>query len=428
MRILDTGLGLALGRLTSNEQERRNVFWRTLAMLLTGAAIALYGGELWAAFLTKSGFSMTQIGALSSVSLLSNALGLLAFMGLADRIRDRIRAYVLCVLVTAVFPPIVSGLALAPGVSRTALFVCLIVLGIVQQLVAAMWIMLDYPVLVRTVSPEIRGRMFAILTTACGVLPIITGVLSAKVLRDVAYPRGYVFCFMAGAAMVVLRAGAFSAQRELPVLAVPGASRSALPFAAIVDVLRMKAFQQLAGPHVLRGLTISIVGFAIPQGLRLGILPTDYPGYATSASWAAGILAGIVLGFIADRWGAGPSTLLGDVLYALGLGMAVVCHNPLLFLVFYFLLQLGQNIEASAVPFGCTIIVPPELMGAFSSARLMVLMGSGAVGSILFGYLFDHANPILLFAIGAALKLLNGIWFWLVFRPKRPVDRYGERS
>jgi MFS family permease len=317
-----------------------------------------------------------------------------------------------------VFPLIVSGLALAPGVSQAALFASLIALGIIQQLIAAMWIMLDYPVLIRTVSPEIRGRMFAILTTACGVLPILTGVLSAKVLRNVTYPGGYVCCFIAGAVMLVLRAAAFWAQSELPALAVPGASRSALPFAAMVDVLKMKAFQRLVGPHILRGLTIAIVGFAIPQGLRLGILGPEYPGYATSVNWAAGILAGIVLGFIADRWGAGPSTLLGDVLYAFGLGTAILLRNPLLFLAFYFVLQLGQNIEASAVPFGCTIIVPPELMGAFSSARLMVLTGSGAVGSILFGYLFDHTNPLLIFGMGAALKLLNGLWFWYVFRQR----------
>ncbi|MBM4050379.1 MAG: MFS transporter, partial [Planctomycetes bacterium] len=185
------------------------------------------------------------------------------------------------------------------------------------------------------------------------------------------------------------------------------------------DVLKMKEFQWLAGPHVLRGLTASVIGFAVPQGLKLGILPPEYPGYATSVNWAAGILAGVVLGFIADRWGAGPSTLFGDLLYALGMALAIFFRNPLIFLLFYFVLQLGQNVEASAVPFGCTIIVPPELMGAFSSARLMVLIGSGAVGSLLFGYLFDHCSPLVIFGIGAGLKLLNGLWFWYVFRPRR---------
>ena len=417
--LLDSCLALPMRKLTGDVQERRNVFWRTLSMLLTGAAMALFGGELWAGFLTQTGFSMTQIGTLSFVSQFFGAFGLVAFMGLADRIQNRIKVYALCVLATVVFPVIVSAIVFVPGLPRAGLLWSLILMAVVQQLIGAVWIMLDYAIFVRTITPEIRGRMFAILTTACGVLPIVTGVLSAIILKNAAYPTGYVLCFLGAAVMTVLRAASFYAQKELPALAVPGASRSALPFAAIVDVLKMKEFQRLAGPHVLRGLTIAIIGFAVPQGLKLGILPAEYPGYATSVNWAAGILAGIVLGFIADRWGAGLSTLLGDLLYGAAMGVALFFHNPLLFLAFYFLLQLGRNVEDSAVPFGCTIIVPPELMGAFSAARLMVLTGSGAVGSLLFGYLFDHCNPLLIFGIGAGLKLLNGVWFWYVFRLKR---------
>ncbi|MBM4050278.1 MAG: MFS transporter, partial [Planctomycetes bacterium] len=282
-RALDSCLARLMRNLTDDAQERRNVFWRTLAMVLTGAAMALYGGELWAGFVTEAGFSMTQIGILGSVSQFAGAFGLLAFMGLADRIQNRIRAYTLCILVTAVFPVIVSALV-GMKVGVPALLVSFAGLAIINQLISAIPIMLDYPVIVRTISPAIRGRLFAILTVACGVLPILTGVLSAVLLKNLAFPTGYVCCFLAAAVMVVLRAATFSAQKELPSLAVPGASRSALPFAAIVDVLKMKEFQWLAGPHVLRGLTASVIGFAVPQGLKLGILPPEYPGYATSVN------------------------------------------------------------------------------------------------------------------------------------------------
>lgn len=416
--LLDSFLALLMRGLTADPQERRNIFWRTLAMLFTGAAAGLSGGELSAGLYTRIGFRMAQMGQLAFVGQISSAFWLLALMGLADRIGNRIRVYTLCASALVVFPLITSALLLC-GVPVLAMLGAMMACGVVANCLSALPIMLDYPVLVRTVTPEVRGRMFAILGAACGVLPVITGVISAQALKHLRYPLGYVCCFSAAAVMSALRAASFSVQEELPSLAIAGASRSALPFKAIVDVLRMREFQMLAGPHVLRGLTISIVGFAVPQGLKLGILPPEYPAYATSASWTAAVLGGIALGFIADRWGAGPSTLLADVIYGLAMAVALLSHNPLLFLLFYFVLQFGQNIEASSVPFGCTIIVPPQLMGAFSSARLMVLMGSGAVGSLTFGYLFDRCNPLLIFGIGAALKLLNGLWFWFVFRPRR---------
>jgi hypothetical protein len=300
---------------------------------------------------------------------------------------------------------------------------CLAVVMVGQYLIGAVVTMLDYPILVRTVTAGIRGRMFAILTTAFGVLAIVVGLLSAQVLRNVAYPMGYVLCFLAAAGINVLGAAAFLRQKELPALAVPEVGRSISPFAAMRDVFKLKAFQQLAGPHVLRGLGAGIAVFAIPMSLKHLGLPQETPGYAAAANYAAGVLGGVALGLIADRWGAGLSTLLGDLLLALGMGTMMLFPNLSVFLALYFLMHFGRNIEDSAVPFGITLIVPPELMGAFSAARLMILLGSSAIGSLLFGNLFDHYSPVWLFGIGAALKAINGVWFRWVFRPNQ-----GERQ
>ena len=423
--ILDRGLGVVLGRLTADPQERRNVYWRTLAAVLYGASGAFYGGELWSGFLTRSGFSNTQIGLLSSAGTCAAAFGLLAFMGLADRIQARIRVYSTCILLTAVPPLVTVGIALIPRarLPLAAMLVALSVLAVFSALNNSLWIMLDYPILVRTVSVGIRGRMFAILTTAYGLLAVLLGLLSARCLRQLAFPTGYVLFFAVAAGLSVLRAAAFVCQRELPDLAVPGASQSVLPLSAIVRVLRLREFRLLAGPHVLRGLGSSIAGFAIPVGMRYLALPDGTPGFATAANQTAGILGGIGLALIADRWGAGRSTLLGDILLAGAMGCLLLSPSLPVFLALYFLLHFGRNIEDSAVPFGTTVVVPAEHMGAFSAARLMVMQGSAALGAPLFGYLFDHYNPLWLFAFGAVLKLGNGVWFWWVFRPaSRPTE------
>jgi MFS family permease len=327
--------------------------------------------------------------------------------------------------VTTLPPLLTVGIALVPrsALPLSALLALLAVVTFSYALIGSICVMLDYPILVRTISVGIRGRMFAILTTAYGVFAILIGLLSARVLKNVAYPMGYAWCFLAALVSIVLCAASFRKQRELPELAVPGASRSALPFTAIWDVLGLQEFWWLAGPHVLRGLGSGLAGFAIPMGLRYLGLPEETPGYATSANYAAGVLGGLALGLIADRWGAGRSTLLGDLLLALGMGTMMLRPSLPLFLVLYFLLHFGRNIEDSAVPFGTTLIVPPEHMGAFSAARLMILQGSSAVGSRLFGRWFERYSPVWLFGLGAAMKVINGVWFWWVFQLKPPVPR-----
>jgi MFS family permease len=296
------------------------------------------------------------------------------------------------------------------------MLVLLSVLSFLSALNGALWIMLDYPIMVRTISPQVRGRMFAILTTAYGLLAVVLGVLSAKCLRELAFPTGYILFFAIAAGFSLVRAAAYSRQRELPDLSVPGASTSALPFSSILRVLKLREFQILAGPHVVRGLCAGLAGFAIPVALKHLALPDSTPGFATSANQAACILGGVGLGFIADRWGAGCSTLLGDVLLGGAMVLLLLSPNLAIFLVLYFLLHFGRNIEDSAVPFGTTIIVPPEHLGAFSAARLMVLQGSSAVGALLFGFCFDNCDPVVLFALGGLMKLLNGVWFWIVFQ------------
>jgi MFS family permease len=421
---LDAVLRPLLGAVTDNPRERRNLFWFTLASLLYGTGAALFGGDLWNGFLKQTGFSLTQIGWLTSAVGLAGSFGLIAFMGLADRIRRRVRTYAICILAAALAPVVTVGLALLPrsGLPLTALLGALMVVGVGQALVMSIPIMLDYPIIARSASVGIRGRLFGITTTAYGILGIGIGWLSANVLKDVAYPKGYAWCFLAAAGAIALRGIVYSRIRELPELAVDGASRSTLPFAAIVDVLRLKEFQWLAGPHVARGLAMSAAGFALPVGLQYLGLPAHYPGYASSATTAATVLGGIAVGLIADRWGASWTTFWGDVLYALGMATVALSHNPLAFIGLYLLMHFGRNIEDNVVPLGAINIVPAEHLGAFSAARLMILYGSGALSAPLFGYLFDHCNPATVFGLAAIMKLLTGVWFWWVFRLKQPAQ------
>jgi MFS family permease len=419
MSRLGAGWQVLLWSISANPRERRNVLWLTLATLLNGAGAALSGGELSTGFMKQTGFSMTQLGLIGSAAGLATACGLIAFMGLADRIQQRIRVYVICLLVTVIGPLITVAVALTPRAvfPLPAVLMTFIVSGVALALVTAIPTMLDYPIYARAASPGIRGRLFGITTTAYGLLGIGLGWLSAGVLKELAYPTGYVWCFLAAAAAVLLRAAAFSRIRELPELAVAGASRSPLPFKAIVDVLRLREFQLLAGPHVARGLALSVAGLALFVGLRDLGLPEHYPGYASAMTTAATVLGGVAVTLFADRLGPAWATLFGDAFYALGLGAVMLSPSPLSFLAIYLVLHFGRNIEDNTVPLGAINIVPPEHLGAFSAARLMILIASGAIGAPLFGYVLDHhPRPAAVFALAAAMKALTGVWFWWVFR------------
>jgi MFS family permease len=191
--------------------------------------------------------------------------------------------------------------------------------------------------------------------------------------------------------------------------------------ASVIRIAHLKEFQWLAGPHVVRGVTMSIIGFSVPLGLKYLHMPEHYPGYAASVTQAAAVLGGIAVAAFADRLGAAWATLIGNLLYGAGMATVVLFGgNPVVFLALYFLTQFGRNIEDNTVPLGAINTVPAEHLGAFSAARLLILYGSSAIGGPIFGRLFDQEHYVLVFGLGAILKVLSGFWFWYVFRLKPP--------
>jgi len=265
---LDVTLERLLGRTTADPQERRNLFWITLAYLLNGAGATLFGGELWGGFLERTGFTMQQIGWISFAGLIATAFGLFAFMGLADRVRDRVRTACLIIGLLALAPVATVGVALVPRVALplTGVLTALIVVFVAQALANSIPVMLDYPIWARAITPGVRGHVFGFSNLSYGLPGILIGVFAAGLLKNVPYPMGYAWCFLAAAVMIVLRAVTYRRVQELPHMAVEGASTSALPFASVARVLRLKEFQWLAGPHIVRGLTMSVIGFSVALG------------------------------------------------------------------------------------------------------------------------------------------------------------------
>lgn len=419
---LDRALLALMGRMTADAQERRNIFWMTVSYLFFGAGMALFSGELWNGFLKQTGFSMTQIGILGSAFGLANAIGLIAFMGLADRVRRPVRVYAITVLILTQAPllTVAATLLLRTGFGPGVLFTVLAAITAAQALVAAVPVTLDTPVLALGASPGLRGRVLGIVTTAGGVLGIGLGWLSAELLQHLAYPSGYVWCFLAAAVAFVLRAVTFDRIRVLPALAVHHAPAEALPpLAALGRVLRLREFHVLAAPHLARGLVTGMTGLLLPVALTHLHLPAYFPGYASSAATLGAVLGGLLLSLLADRLGAGLTTLLACAIYALGLGCALLSPHPLLFLVVYVVLHTGRMVEDNSVPLGTVDLVPPAHLASVSAGRLMVLMVGIAVGAPLFGYLFDHYSVVHVALLAAVLKALTGWWLWAVFRQGR---------
>lgn len=414
---MDTILSRAFGKLTPDPAERKNIFWLTVSALGGAGAGALGAITILTAYLLKSGFSNSKIGFISAAVQVVGLASGFAMMGVANRIHRRIRTVALCGFAGAVGGVLFAAVTALPRslMPTTVLLVTIIIVLSMNTPAGALSQMMHYAVLVRTIHVHVRGRVWSVNCVASGVVAIVLSFVAAAVLKHWGYPYGYSICFLLGAGFGVMGAAAFGRQAELPDISVPATGRSAIPFVALVDMFRMKEFRILVYPHILRGLIMGIMVFVTPTQMTRLNLPNEYAGYMAAAGSASGLIGAVLLGLTFDRWGAGVVTLLGDIVASIACVALVVSPTPMSFLVLFFAYGVGDVLEARAIPLGAIEIVPPGIVAGFQSARLNVLYGSMALGSLIGGYLIDLYGAVIIFVVAAALKLGMGLWFLQVF-------------
>ncbi len=408
-----------LRRLTDNPLQRRNIFWLLSAGLLGSAGALFFQGPVLQTYLLEVGVTKAQIGLLGSVAGITGAGAMLALMGVADRIERRVRAEVLLGLVPVLTPIALVVLTLLSPLLQKAsvVFGALLVLSLILPLVGSLAAMVHGSLYVRLIHVNVRGRLAGVSGLVCGLTSMGVGLVVGKVLAVLGVPLGYTVCFGLAPVFFVAVALARSQLSELPELQKPGRRGSPFPWAALLEVLKLKQFRALLAPNILRGLTSAFGFFAWIVAKERLDLPAEYAGLTVTVNALAGTILGAAsIGLLLDRWGPGLLAFAGYMLTAvavLGLG---VMNSPMVFLALYGLIAFGGTLIGTAVPLGVFEIGPPELMGAFNGARMILLSMGGAIALPVVGHLLEAYAPLHVFAGGAVLLLVNGIWYWHGFR------------
>ncbi|MDP6439852.1 MAG: MFS transporter [Candidatus Brocadiia bacterium] len=408
-----------LRRLTDDPQQRRNILWMLVASFLASAGGALSAGAVRQNYLLYAKLTLTHIGIIGSISGIAGAVGLFALVGVPDRIERRVRAWVILALFPALTPLVLALLSLRGLDLRTAnlVFWALVAMMLLNAPLESLQSMVMGSVTVRIVHVRVRGRAWGLSGLAAGLAGIGFGLLAGRILATVEPPARFTLCFGLAPAFFIAAALSRLGFRELPELQGPSRSGSAFPWTALRDVWRLKQFRILFVPTLLRGLTSAFPFFAWLVAKERLNLPDGYAGLVVMVNALGGTILGhMAVGLLADRWGPGWVTFTGYALTAAVLLGLVFTDSGPVFLVLYGVLALGGSLIGVAVPLGTLEIAPPELVGAFNGARLILNAAGAAVSMALVGFLLESLDPLHVFAGGAVLSLVNGIWYWHGFR------------
>lgn len=405
-----------LGWLSDRPLERRNVAWVFISDIFRFSGLMLFGGPVFQMFQAKVGLTTKQIGLIGLGAQISEAISMTTLIGVADRVRRRIPAVSTFLLLMAVEPLGFAILGLLPQKTlAAAAFVVMFGLQAVVRFINGLYHMVGYRMMAHVIRNEIRARFTGINGFLHAVTGMLAGLIATAILEWMKFPRGFSICFGLGVVLYVWAAILIRRLKEMPELESTTHARSLSPLLAIRQVWHLRQFRVLLAPFILRGLADLAMVFVMIVAEKRLELPAAYAGRATIATGAGTFLAYATLGLSVDRFGPALVLFGGNVLIALSLMGVVLTKSRRAFLFYYFLGAWGGTVEGAGVPLSCYYIVPRELMGAWSGARLTLLWISSGFGQWLGGHLLGIFNALPIFFIAALIKLAAGILYWYGF-------------
>lgn len=410
-------LARALGWLTDRPLERHNVVWWILVGLFRLSALKLSTGAVLQTFQVRMDISKGRIGLISSSGQIAGALSMSSLMGVADKVRDRVAAVSNFLLVLAMMPLVLTILSLLTdrGLTPFVAFAVLLGLESVGQFIAGFMGLVWRSLFVHAIRNAIRGRFTGINGLITGLVAGGVTLVAAKILQQMGFPPAFTVCFGAAVGLYIAAAMLLRRIKEMPELMTDRRTGSPSPLAALREVWDLRQFRILLVPFILRGIGDGAGFFVMAMGLKRLNLGDEYAGLAaTTESWAE-LLGYVTIGLTVDRFGPGIVCFAGDLLIAGALASIILTKRPLVWLILYFVRSYGGIMEGAGVPLGCYFIIPREIMGAFSGARLMLLALTSAFAVPAAGYLLDHFDPVPIFFAAALVKLVAGILYWWGF-------------
>jgi len=411
---MGTVINKYLTRLTKDPKEQNNIKRLGVNMMLQNADLPLYTGTEIQAFQVSVGLTTGQMGGIGLAGAITSVIIMLLSTCFVDKVRNRVKTASFMIAGMSLFPLILLIMCLGPESFRKpqAVQSLMVVFIVVNTIFCSFYGILWATIFSRSIRNKIRGRFMGIVGVVGGIAGMLIGLISASALKLYGFPYGFAIAFSIAVVLVIISSIIIRGTKELSDLKSNELPIQLSPLENLRKVAKMRQFRILMPANVLRGLGDGAGCFAMAVGMKRLGLSLEYAGYTTSLVYLAGLFATILIGLTVDRFGGGKVIPRVEIFLVIGLMGMVLASNSIAFLAFFLLWQIMITMEGIAIPLIHFEIVPVDVIGAFSSLRLLILAAIGGISSFTVGYLLEFMSPVLIYALCAGMKLAAGALYW----------------
>ena len=269
-----------------------------------------------------------------------------------------------------------------------------------------------YDFVAKTVSPNLRGRLMGLRTSAGAGLGFLNGILLTALLTLLPYPHNYAsvialgFCWQMASWFVQRRVE----ERHPSARSVPDSLPNLM--SRISGILRRdRLFVRFLVASSLLTVSFTSVAFFTVFAMQQFNLTESYIGLFTTLTLGAQVISGAALGWIADRHGTTVSLRLCALALLFAIILALVGRSVLA--VYGMFLLVGINLGAELITrYNFAVECAAEtdrpmyvgLMNAWFAPLYLFSILAGALSNV-WGYKTVFAGDLVLACLGMVLLL-----------------------
>lgn len=373
----------------TNTRENKNITASISIDILTGLSALLSAGALWQGLLLHYGLSSAQVGILTSAASIVQAIAMFLNIYITDRVRSPIRTMLLCNFPVLLFFIVLTVLCFI----GEAAFAFPLLLGavIVYNFFEGLRGIITYKVPFLLYQMEKYGRITAISGVCINIFTTLASLGIPVMLKVWDYDRGMQLLFACGVLSIVGRIVLNAILK--PLSDAPAEVSSEAAKAPLTTLLKDKSVQALFLPNFVRGLSMGIVGSIALIAAHDYTQDSSELAMLVSVGTIASILGNAIFTVLSKEKLVKTLCLLSSVGLFVFCAALIIPGSWIWFLAIYLLLYTCYNIVNSTIPVLVAQFIPYEIIGGYSSLRMMITTAGTALSSMVVGFLMEKAAP-----------------------------------
>jgi hypothetical protein len=318
---------------------------------------------------------------------------------------------------------LVGGIS-QPMLALGALFLVIFFFTFTDSIVAVAW----FDMLARALPGRERGRVIGFGQIGSGILSVGAGVLVRWILENgsIPFPNNYAYLFLLADAAFLLSLGSFYLIREPVETSLQPRLRWSEFLPSLAQIVRRDtAFRKVNISRLLIGFSGAAAPFFVVFTLKKAGLPEGSVGIFTAMQTVGGTAAGLLFGWMADRWGSHRVIRAVGGVYLLA-PLLALCSNlwlgnapqvTLTFTACFFFMGMGDGAIMLGYLNYVLDIAPPGQRPAYIGLA-NTIMGIAVAYPLLGGWLAEIAGYNAVFALAVVGILAGWIFGWRLPAPR----------